>query len=681
MPIDGLINSGSGNWQRLKTYSSVNPQNGDQEDIRVFVCVIGAGAGGDCLIYGFSGPFGLICKGGGDGNLDDGIVQSNQYIASIPYKVGAGGSGGNQGIGLDEGEDGEESFFGVGGNSVDANGGQQGNGSNAQVSGGSGGGGSTVWSVSGSARGQGFNNQSGNDVTITYGYNTSSPNQGLVTNTAVAHAGGGGTGAAIKSGGNGFPNNRFEAFEDGQDASSGTRSVDAGVGRRFGGGGGGALNRIFEDADAGNGRRGAIWVTYVDFTNIPNQVQDNVPFDVRVRSYWDGNSDETFTGANTNNTQVLGYTYTDSSGARSRVYIETLPPPEITNFAPTQTRDFGNGSIFGYNSLTGIPQQQLTLSFAASPWLSNANVSWNIRRTDTNGVVASGNTSIAGQVASDSAVVTLPSSNAINDSPRERSYQLTMTDGFNSVSETITIRWRSDDNPDTIVISDARLTNGSGDFVPLDQLDSNKGPGGSGIRYYVQVEWTGTDMPLKIRSGTLDGGVDNNYDYADGFTPQAGTTVSPDSISWTTEFTTADRNIQTIFVRFRSDPFNSSNTPSGIDPIGETGLTVGQKTPPRTIRFSIGQEEFSFDIQTRAPVIEEDADFFMDDPAAPATSPLTLYPNPDIDTVLPNPTSTVYQTTQTELLNDLDVPVEIKVSDPLAEVSIENGPFQSVREI
>jgi len=680
MPIDSFTGSGSGSWTRLKTYSSVNPQNGDQEDIRVFVCVIGGGAGGDRLIYGF-GISSSSCKGGGDGNLDDGLVNSNQYIASIPYQVGAGGAG-DAGSGLlSEGEDGEDSFFGVGGNSVDANGGQQGNGGTASVSSSSGGGGSTVYSVSGSARGQGFQGQAGDDVTITYTYNTSSPNQGLVTNTAVAHAGGGGTGAAIKSGGNGFPNNRFEAFEDGQDASAGSKSVDGGNGRRFGGGGGGALNRITESADPGNGRRGAIWVTYVDFTNIPNQVQDNVPFDVRVRSYWDGNSDETFTGGNTNNTQVLGYTYTDSSGARSRVYIETLPPPEITAFAPTQTRDFGSGDVFGYNSLTGIPQKQLTLAFAASPWLSNTIVNWNIRRTDTNQVVASGSTGISGQVASDSAVITLPSSNAITDSPRQRSYQLTMTDGFNSPSETITIRWRSDDNPDTIVISEARRDDGSGGFVPLDQLDSNKGPGGSGIRYYVEVTWTGTDMPLKIRSGTLDGGVNDNYDYADGFTPQAGTTVSPDAVSWTTEYTTADRFVNTMYVRFRSDPFNSDNTPSGIDPIGETGLTVGQKTPPRTIRFSIGQEEFSFDIQTRAPVIEEGVDFFMDDPAAPATSPLTLYPNPDIDTVLPNPTSTVYQTTQTELLDNLDVPVEIKVSDPLAEVSIENGPFQSVREI
>ena len=679
MPIDSFTSSGGGSWTRLKTYSSVNPQNGDQEDIRVFVCVIGGGAGGDRLLYGF-GVGGNTCKGGGDGNLDDGLVQSNQYVSSIPYFVGAGGAPGDNGLAA-SGENGEASFFGTGGNSVDANGGQDGNGGTATVSSQSGGFGSTVYSVSGSARGQGFQGQAGNDVTITYTYNTSSPNQGLVTNTAVAHAGGGGTGAAIKPGGNGFPNNRFEAFEDGQDASAGTKSVDGGNGRRFGGGGGGALNRITEDADAGNGRRGAIWVTYVDFTNIPNQVQDNVPFDVRVRSYWDGNSDETFTGANTTTTQVLGYTYTDSSGARSRVYIETLEPPEITNFAPTQSRDFGNGSVFGYNSLTGIPQKQLTLTFAASPWLSNANVSWDIRRTDTNQVVASGNTGISGQVASDSAVITLPSSNAITDSPRERSYQLSMTDGFNTATETITIRWRSDDNPDTIDISEARRDDGVGGFVPLDELDSNKGPGGSGIRYYVEVTWIGTDMPLKIRSGTLDGGVNDNYDYADGFTPQAGTTVSPDSVSWTTEFTTADRNVSTIYVRFRSDPFNPDNTPSGIDPIGETGLTVGQKTPPRTIRFSIGQEEFNFDIQTRAPVIEEGVDFFMDDPAPPATSPLTLYPNPDIDTVLPNPTSAVYQTTQTELLNDLDVPVEIKVSDPLAEVSIENGPFQSVREI
>lgn len=110
-----------------------------------------------------------------------------------------------------------------------------------------------------------------------------------------------------------------------------------------------------------------------------------------------------------------------------------------------------------------------------------------------------------------------------------------------------------------------------------------------------------------------------------------------------------------LLVRFYSLPFNTD--PSGL-------------TNSKSIEFSVGSTPGSFFATTRAPDVNETFD--IGDSNA-------NYPYPDIDSLSNNPLQ--YIETIAENVNDIEVPVEIKTSDPNIQVKINNGTWQNVRQI
>ena len=117
MPVSTLTTAGNGNWNRFKTYAGGTPSNGSQEDIRVFVCVVGGGASGD--LGGHSaqivGSIRFDVYGGGGAGRNDGLVNTfGVYTLSVPYRVGVGNVY-NNGTpvleGVVSGSNGQSSFF------------------------------------------------------------------------------------------------------------------------------------------------------------------------------------------------------------------------------------------------------------------------------------------------------------------------------------------------------------------------------------------------------------------------------------------------------------------------------------------------------------------------------------------------------------------------------------------
>lgn len=122
-------------------------------------------------------------------------------------------------------------------------------------------------------------------------------------------------------------------------------------------------------------------------------------------------------------------------------------------------------------------------------------------------------------------------------------------------------------------------------------------------------------------------------------------------------------NGETVQLRTTSLPFNTSL--SGVSSTATFG-----NTNSKTVTVSTPSGSFNVTVTTRAPRIKEDFDY---------ANSLNKYPFEDIDLITNTPTSHVLSAQET--VNDIEIPMEIKVSDPDAQVSINNGTWQNVREI
>ena len=80
----------------------------------------------------------------------------------------------------------------------------------------------------------------------------------------------------------------------------------------------------------------------------------------------------------------------------------------------------------------------------------------------------------------------------------------------------------------------------------------------------------------------------------------------------------------------------------------------------------------SFDVtfQTKAPRVKEDFNY---------ANTLNTFPYEDIDLVTNNPVE--YAVSAQVDIDDIEIPQEIKASDPDIQVSINNGTWQNVREL
>ena len=129
------------------------------------------------------------------------------------------------------------------------------------------------------------------------------------------------------------------------------------------------------------------------------------------------------------------------------------------------------------------------------------------------------------------------------------------------------------------------------------------------------------------------------------------------SFSGTRNFT----NGQTVQLRTTTLPFNT-------DVSGLTG-TFGN-TNTKTVAVTTPSGSFNVTFVTRAPRIKEDFDY---------TNNLNKYPYEDIDLIVNLPQE--FTTSSQIPIDDIEINQEIKVSDPDAQVSINNGAWQNVREI
>ena len=566
------------------------------------------------------------------------------------------------------------------------------------------------------------------------------------TVTCYEISGGSGNGAEIRPQGSGNPGN--DPIKDVSGTNGGGSGAD---GVPYGAGGGGYAEGLcsefgFPDSSdgivvvqskMGDGGPAVAYITYVSIdANIDENVYNENTFDLPGNSWWDGNFSEQVTADNINanrNIITQTFTITDSRGAESRVTLNVYPDPIINefevSFPGTPESYFSGTNTYVFTSSKAVPFTTATLSFVSDKWRpEDANaVEWEIRRIDdgSNSLVGSGNAAyqesskkMFGSLTLDFPRTVGPTANNNGgDTPKERTYRLTVKnqpgDYFKQAQKDITIRWYSDDNyrDASLNISNAILDQNTlpsildysyKNEVPIDELEAapwtSSGPG-QGFRYYVIVTWDGTDMNLSARSGTFDNPNDpyagNNYDegVSDGVTTEAGTRLSLDGASFSNTVTVPEgQNL--IYVRFRADGFNPSTNPPPPEDTNEDGLVIGEKTAPRSINFTLGAKQVTFNIQTRKPVIEEVADFFLLQPPVPNTSITTMYPYedfpftgdssallPDIDTVDEyDPTAPKWNPSNVITTDNIEVPVEITSNDPDVQVRINGGAYQDVRE-
>lgn len=210
-------------------------------------------------------------------------------------------------------------------------------------------------------------------------------------------------------------------------------------------------------------------------------------------------------------------------------------------------------------------------------------------------------------------------SNGDNNSPAEKDYTLTATGPGGSVTKTKTAKVKNDNIP----------SNGwNTSFINLE-------PGV--IETLDLGTLSGVDMPTTI-STTGQG----NFIGLNG------------SFAGTKNFT----NGQTVQLRTTTLPFNTNIS-------GGSG-----QTNTKTVTVTTPSGSFNVTVTTRAPIVNETFDY---------NNNLNKFPFEDIDLVTNSPIE--YVTSAQQNMDDIEIPVEIKLSNPDAQVSINNQTWQYVREI
>ncbi len=219
-------------------------------------------------------------------------------------------------------------------------------------------------------------------------------------------------------------------------------------------------------------------------------------------------------------------------------------------------------------------------------------------------------------------ITNLPQSNADGTSPAQRTYTLTASNAGGSTSSTITVSARNDNTPSN------GWTTSFSNLEPSTLLDLTIGT------------CSGIDMPTTIS------------------TSGAGNFIgSGGSFAGSKNFT----NGQTVQLRTTTLPYNT-------DISGETGIYG--KNNSKTVSISYPGGSANIIITTKAPRISEDFDY---------ADRKYEYPHEDIDLITNSPTEHLVSA-QIEA-NDIEIPMEIKVDKPDAQVSINSGGWQDARSI
>jgi len=221
-------------------------------------------------------------------------------------------------------------------------------------------------------------------------------------------------------------------------------------------------------------------------------------------------------------------------------------------------------------------------------------------------------------------ITNLSQSTAGSNSPSTRTYTLTASQGGVSATSSIIVQAYNDNTP-----SNSWTTS----FTNLDpNLEIPKLLG----------TLSGIDMITKVSCPT------SGVFFANGAN---GSYANPQYFS----------NGQNVYIKMTSLPFNTDV--SGVT--GDFG-----KTNTKTVSVTVGSSSaFNVSYVTRKPRISEDFDY-----DGQVGSPFE-----DIDFIDNTPTSTLV--TQTLNMDNIEIPMEIKGDNPDLEIKINNGSWQSIREI
>ncbi len=219
----------------------------------------------------------------------------------------------------------------------------------------------------------------------------------------------------------------------------------------------------------------------------------------------------------------------------------------------------------------------------------------------------------------------LPQSNANGTSPAQRTYSFKVCNNRGcSPWSSVTVSAYNDNTPS------------NGWTTSFTNLEPN-------TQYTVTVgTLSGVDMPTTISTSGSSNYVGNGG-----------------SFSGSRSFT----NGQTVQLRTTTLPFNTSMSGVGAN------ATYGN-TNSKTVTISHPGGSFNVACTTKAPVVKEIFNY---------ADNKDKYPHEDIDLITNNP---LEFTTSAQIdVDDIEIAQEIKVDDPDAQVSINNGTWQNVREI
>ena len=323
------------------------------------------------------------------------------------------------------------------------------------------------------------------------------------------------------------------------------------------------------------------------------------------------------------------------NGQTSRTTSDYIPPGTYTLSASSANSGSGPwGIALDWTGYTPPPAANITF-FTASPNPQtsgndgipnyNTTLNWNVTNAATLTLTSSAGESwnVLGDTSRN--ITNLPQSTG---SGAERTYTLTATNIAGSeVDKTVTVTVTNDRTP-----SNSWTT----EFNNLD-------PGTSYTKKLGTL--SGIDMIIKVSSPSS--GVFFGKSTSGGF-------ANPQSFV----------NGDDVYIRMDTLPFNTS-----ISAVG-SNATFGN-TNTKTVSVSVGGlSAFDVNYITKAPRIKETFDY---------DGEIGAYPEPDIDLITNSPDQ--YGVTQTLLMDDIEIDMEIKADDPNTQVKIGNGVWQNIREI
>ena len=272
-------------------------------------------------------------------------------------------------------------------------------------------------------------------------------------------------------------------------------------------------------------------------------------------------------------------------------------------------------------SISASPQT--VTSSTGTPSYSTA-ISWTSQYADTRTITSSAGETFSGLGTSGTLNITnLPQSNANGVSPATRTYTLTVTNPSGSNVYSVTVSAYNDNTP-----SNSWTTS----FSNLDPVVVGQ--------VLTLGTLSGVDMPTLI-----------SVSGAGNFVGSGGSFLASKLFN----------NGDVVQLKTNTLGFNT-------DVSGQTGIYG--KTNTKTVTVTTPSGSFNVSVTTRAPRIREDFNY---------TNNINNYPYEDIDLIANAPTQ--YAASAQLDMNDIEIAQEIKVDKPDAQVSVNGGSWQNVRQI